>query len=153
MTIGIHPVVLLEKSVTLPPRVRQLRDWLDGTWRHQKIMQSEVKRQLREIGWTILDNCSRRYSNSERTFPREASSFILSARVSKDEGLRGSLLDRSVVIHYSAEDFLLDLCLLQQKFSGYRLKVRNRRDVKYVRPNETVSGKSEDSLSYKRKRI
>jgi len=102
---------------TPPHNVNQLRNYLEQAWKHQKAAQSMFKQNLKDKGWTILDNCSRRNFNSVRTIPKNAAVYLLTAKVHRWEN------NNSVVfINYPVEDYYGDLHLLKNKFTQKRSK-------------------------------
>jgi len=137
ITIGIS-VRLLDTSALLQEiefgipliKINQLRKYLEQAWRHQKLVQSIIKQNLKENGWTILDNCSRRNQNSERTIPKRAADYLLMAKVQRD--MSGNLIGNHpfnsvVFINYPEEDFSRDLNLLKNKFSEKEKKKKKQR--------------------------
>jgi len=97
-------------------KINQLRKYLEQAWRHQKLVQSMIKQNLKDNGWTILDNCSRRNFNSVRTIPKTAAVYLLMAKVHRWDH------NSVVVINYPIEDFSSDLNFLKNKFSDKRKK-------------------------------
>jgi len=133
VTIGIcvkplDTMALLQQMEygTPPHYINQLRKFLEQAWKHQKAVQSLIKQNLKDNGWTILDNCSRRNFNSVRTIPKNAAVYWLAAKVHRWEN------NNSVVfINYPVEDYYSDLNLLKNKFTEKKRKNKMARDHLY----------------------